>query len=1842
MEPRKPDTPAWPLTPMQQAMLFRSLAMPEAGYYVQQMVCTLDERLDVDRFRQAWELVASRHDTLRTCVQWRQDVPPQQLVQPHTCIPLEHVDATGLRPDQRAQRLEEFLAADRQRGMALDQPPLWRLTLLRWSAEAWTCIWTFHHLLLDGRSHCRVLEEVFAAYAAPDAAPPPPSRPFQNYVGWLSQQNHTSAAAFWKQQLEHFPGAWGLPTLWAGPEISSGPDTHGLQQLELDVETTQRLRSLAKSHGVTLNNLVQGAWALALGRYNGTDEVVFGATRACRHWGDQSADDSVGLLINTVPFRVRIAPDLPLARWLRGLREQQVALRPHEHSALSQIRQWAGLPGDAPLFRTLLVFENFRPEERLARLGAGRRFVLREKTDVLTLAAYAGQTLVLAAEYERIQYSDIGIRMALAHLRQLLMAMLAAPADSRLGDLAMITPEELELMRGPWQGPCIPYPDNTGVHRLVEEQVEHAPDGIAIECGAERITFAALNRRANQLARRLLQLGQQQDRVGVCLERSPDIIVAFLAIVKAGMVYVPLDPVNPRERLTFYLNDSGATILLTQRILVPNIPPGRVLPLCLDDEHERAELATLDSGNLDVAIGPEDEIYILFTSGSTGQPKGVIGTHRCVCNMAMTQRQAFDVSPGDRVLQLSSPNFDASVFEIILALQTGATLVVTPLEQMQAGPTLAACLKEQRISFILGTPSGWKTMAPIPLPDVRLLTLGGEVITADLVARWTALGRRFINIYGPTECTVWSSYEDCLHDGNHPSIGRPLPNFKYYVLNEKLRPVPVGVPGELFIGGPGVARGYLNRPELTAERFLVDPFSPDTGARMYRTGDLVRWLPDGRVGYLRRMDFQVKFRGMRIELGEIEAILCQHPHIREAVVLLQDDQLLACLVADPPTPTPQELRRFLEMKLQRFMIPERFAFLAELPRTISGKVDRKALLAQSTQPQAVTTPSTPATVRSVTAAERQQLLVEWNQTALAVPCESSIVELVEAQVRQRPDHPALQQDGEVFTYAALNRRANHIADQLRQAGLRTEEPVVILMECSFEFVCAMFGVLKAGGAYVPLDAAIPTSRAEFIVRDCGARFALVQSDLKEKLRTTGLALLDGTESKPVDTVSPPGSHPPATPHQRAYIIYTSGSTGRPKGVEIEHHSLLNLVTFYRQRCDLTPNDRATMLANVSFDASVADLWPYLAVGACVHIPPPPLVADPERLVAWLTQQRITISFLPTVIAELALACTWPEHTALRLMLTGGDTLRVRPRPNLPFQLLNTYGPTENTVDSIWSVVAPGEHAERPPIGRPIGNVQAYVLDEQQQPVPVGVPGELYLGGAQVGRGYLNQPGLTRIKFIPDPFSNNASSRLYRTGDWVRWRADGELDFIGRMDDQIQIRGSRVELGEIEEVLRQHPAVREACVRPLLENNTVQGVVAYVVAEGEPMELRLHLRAFLGKNLPCPMLPQNFTFLPALPRNTSGKVDRQALPPPDPQGTLVLTTSTPPRNEIERQLLGLFEDVLKVQGVGIEDNFFELGGHSLLSLRLLNRIEQHFGLKIPIAALFQTPTVAQLAPRLSADAAQVPVHKLPACVVLLRAGPVNPPLFLVTGAGGGAHWFQGIARHMADRRAVYALEMLALSDHGRYGSIQEIAAEFLVALRQVQPRGPYLLGGFSVGGHVAFEMAQRLHDAGEKIDLLALIDCYGPDLDARLSRQIWVYLCNFLQRNQQEKIQFFHEKVAWLRFLWRIRSSNRDTREKQNEIDRAMAAQVAAAERYAAQPWRGDIVLMRSSIQPNRLSADEYCGWRSHIAGAIAIHVIPGNHFALFQPPQDQLIARLLGNYISKTGAPEPSLQNETP
>jgi amino acid adenylation domain-containing protein len=928
---------------MQQGMLFNSLLEPGSGAEVEQFIIHLHHPVQVEPLRAAWRRVTGRHEILRTAFRWQGVETAEQVVWPEVDLPWQVVEWPG------EEGYAAWLRADRLRGFALDAAPLQRLALFRRADEEWTLVWTFHHALLDGRAMVLLLREVFSLYEAAAEgreAELAPLRPYRDYTAWFAAQDWSAGQGFWRALLDGVPSPTPVPL--AGPVRDDAVTEEYLQRsVRVPAETTAALQALAAERGLTLNAMVQAAWAVLLARHAGREDVVFGTTRACRRSAAGGAESVVGPTFNTVPVRVRLPAGATLLDAAEQVRAQSVAVRPHESTPLQRIQEWCGAPG-APLFETLAVFE-FQPmTETLAALGGGwpRRTVqiLRKSGFPLTLSAYGGREALLTLTYAPSRFSADAIDRLLGHLRAVLEAFAADPARPA-ADVELLSADEKAALAAWGDGGMPPGELPSTMPAAFAAAAGRAPDAPAVACAREALSYGALQARANRLAHHLRGLGvRAESRVAILAERGSDAVAAALAVMKAGGAYVPLDPAWPAERIAFALRDCGARVLLAGRALLDAVPAqSAAAVVCLDDAAAWAEApAAAPSGR----VLPEHAAYVVYTSGSTGTPKGVVVEHRALMNLVRWHLHAFGVTAADRAAQLAGAGFDAAVWETFPYLACGASLRVVPDEVRSDPAALQRLALDERLSLLfLPTPLvdgflalDWPADAPL-----RAVLAGGDALRVRPSPRHPFV---LVNNYGPTENAVVSTSGAVAARGaGAPSIGRPTGGVRAYVLDARLRPVAAGAPGELFVAGRSLARGYLGRAGLTAERFVPDPLSPRPGARMYATGDRVRWTDAGELEFLGRTDFQVKVRGFRIEPGEVEAALAAHPAVRDAVVMAVGEGAEKRLVGyvGAGGTDADALRAHLRRRLPEYMVPAALVVMERLPLNANGKVDRGAL-----------------------------------------------------------------------------------------------------------------------------------------------------------------------------------------------------------------------------------------------------------------------------------------------------------------------------------------------------------------------------------------------------------------------------------------------------------------------------------------------------------------------------------------------------------------------------------------------------------------------------------------------------------------------------------------------------------------------------------------------------------------------------------------------------------------------------------------------------------------------------------------------------------------------------------
>ncbi|MFW3163443.1 syringopeptin non-ribosomal peptide synthetase SypA [Pseudomonas syringae pv. syringae] len=2094
----------YPLAPLQEGILYHHIAAEQGDPYLLQATFALRDPAHIRRFAEGLQAMIDRHDILRTALVWEGLEQPLQVALRRVELSMEQITLAPDGGDIVAQLQNRFDPHECR--LDLSQAPLIHLAFAEDSEnQRWVAILLFHHIALD-HTALDVMSAEMLAHLQGTAAQLPAAMPYRNYVGQarlgVSREQHE---AFFREML----GDVDEPTLPFGLLEVQG-DGQGIKEVRhaLAADLSQRLRTQARQLGVSAASLHHLAWARVLGSASGREDVVFGTVLLGRMQSGLGADRALGMFINTLPLRVDVGT-CAVRQAVRQTHARLTALLGHEHAPLVLAQRCSAVAAASPLFSALLNYRHSPAREA----SGGERWAdtqvlgVRERTNYpLTLSVDdQGDGFLLsvqvAAGFDGQRICSY-MQTALNHLVE---ALESAP-DSAVRDLSVVPETESQQLLVAFNDTTRDYPQQQTVHGLFEAQVRAYPEACAAIHDGVAVSYAELNTRANRLARHLLGLGVQPgDSVAILLERSLDLLASQLAVLKCAAVYVPLDVNAPVERQSFMIEDSRAHVLLTHsHVSLTTVAPRVDLDGLTLDGMKDTDLALPQSS--------ESVAYIMYTSGSTGIPKGVLVPHRAISRLVINNGYA-DFNAQDRVAFASNPAFDASTLDVWAPLLNGGCVVVIGQNDLLSPLNFQRLLLEQAVNVLWMTAGLFHQYASglgEAFSRLRYLIVGGDVLDPAVIGRVLANSppQHLLNGYGPTEATTFSAtYEVVSVDNGSIPIGKPVGNSRLYVLDNQGQPVPLGVPGELYIGGQGVARGYLNRDELTLEKFVADPFDSAPQARLYRTGDLVRWRADGNLEYLGRNDDQVKIRGFRVELGEIEARLAEHSDIREAVVLCRQDEpgdkrLVAYVTAQQPETALdiEHLRNHLQGLLPDYMVPAAYVQLDALPLTANGKLDRRALPAPDSQslisrgyeaPQgevetllasiwadvlqvgqvgrhdhffelgghsllAVTliermrqvglsadvrvlfsqttlaalaaavgggtevvvpanlipercelitpdllplislpqmqidqiaasvpggmanvqdiyplaplqagilyhhisaeegdpytlkalfglcdrtrlddfsgalqgvinrhdilrtavlweglaepvqvvlrraelqvtelfldpadgpvdeqlhqrfdprhyrldvrqaplmqivfshdpvndrwlamllfhhmvndatslqvvlhevqahllgqsaalgepvpyrnyvaqarlgvsdarheaffrdmlgdideptlpfglqdvqdggrdieeacvtlttelnrrlraqarqagvsaaslmhlawarvlgsvsaceqvvfgtvllgrmqagdgadralgmfintlplrvdvgaatvveglkathgqltallghehaplvlaqrcsgvaapaplfsallnyrhmaqtritaqyegawqgietfnakdntnypltlnvddagdgfrlsvlvtaeigaqrlcdymqaaieqlvqaleqTPAAPLNSLSILpAAERRQVVVDFNATATDSPRQMTVHALFEAQAQRTPEAAAVAHDATTLSYHELNLQANRLAAKLLELGVQPGDSVALLLPRSIDLVLSQLAVLKCAAIYVPLDINAPQERQTFMVQDSQAVLVLTYST--ENL-DSGTQRLD-LDTRPASTVPADNPNPLACADSVAYIMYTSGSTGTPKGVLVPHRAVSRLV-IDNGYADFNRQDRVAFASNPAFDASTLDVWAPLLNGGCVIVVEQSVLLSQEAFRALLLAQSVSVLWLTAGLFHQYADGLMEVFAGLRYLIVGGDVLdpaviaRVLAR-GAPQHLLNGYGPTEATTFSTTYEITAADHGGIP-IGRPIANSQVYVLDALRQPVAVGVPGELYIGGQGVAKGYLNRDELSATQFVANPFSEHDDALMYRTGDLGRWRADGNLEYLGRNDGQVKIRGFRIELSEIETVLATHPAVQEV-VLLARQDSGEKRLVAYFTLREPQQTLEIEtLRSHLQARLPDYMVPAAYVRLDALPLTANGKLDRKVLPAPDSQA-LVSRGYEAPQGEVENLLATIWAEVLKVEQVGRHDHFFELGGHSLLAVSLIERMRQA-GLSADVRVLFGQPTLAALA------------------------------------------------------------------------------------------------------------------------------------------------------------------------------------------------------------------------------------------------------------------------------------------
>ncbi len=1735
----------FPLSYTQRALWYLHQLAPQSSAYNEAFALRIRFGLEYPTLQEVWRALIDRHPVLRTTYTSRHGAPVQQ-VQSHVDLQFEETDAS----DWSEARLQSALEEAAHRPFDLERGPIFRYNLFKRANQECILALAVHHLAVDLWSMATLMRETQLLYAARmaglETSLPLLTHQYKDFVEWQAQllagPRGEQLWNYWGRKLAGELPLLNLPTDRPRPPVQTYRGaTHSFR---LGEDLTRQLKALAKAEQATLFTLLLAGYQVLLARCTGQEDILVASPTAGRNRAE--FEGIVGLFVNPVALRANASGNPPFTTFLHQVRQTVLDALEHQdfpyallverllpdrdpnRSPLCEVtfmlQKAQGFEAGLREHRENIIYGAPMHEIKGFRTAMGGQpvelFPLEHhiaRTDLELTMVEAGGGLMGCILYNTDLF-DASTIVRLAGHFETLLGGIVADRRQRLADLPLLTAAQTRQLLVQWNETASVPPPEACIHHLFEVQAERTPEATALLSPDGPMTYRDLNRRANQVAHYLRGLGAGPETlVALCMEHSRDMVIGLLGILKAGCAYLPLDPAYPKDRLAFMLDDAQASLVLTEQRLAARLPAHSARTICLDSDGEA--ISRHSDASCASRVQPGNLAYVIYTSGSTGKPKGVEIEHRGVCNLARAQARAFDVRAESRVLQFASLSFDASVSEVFMALTTGAALCLPSALAQLTGPTLIGLLRDQEITHATLPPSVLAVLPAEELPALRSLVIAGEACPAELVARWAG-GRRVFNAYGPTENTVCATIGECGTAGGNPDIGCPMDHVQVYVLDRHLYPVPIGVAGELYIGGVGLGRGYRNRADLTEEKFIPHPWS--TGARLYRTGDLARWRPQGTLDFLGRADQQVKVRGFRIELGEIEAVLRQHPAVQDAAVVVRQDhpgqeRLVAYVVARHGPAADESVRAWEAERLSQW----------------------EALYDQTSS-------------RAEPHPDPMFDFTGWNSSYTGLP-------IPQKEMREWADQTVAR---------ILAQRPRRVLEIGCGCGL-------ILLRLAPD--CALYCGTDISAV------AVATLKQQVAKR----QDALPEVQLWHRMADN----FEGIEAGAFDT-----------------IVLNS---------VVQYFPDINYLVRVLERA--VP---AVRPGGVVFIGDVRSLPLLEAFHASVELQQAPAgltkaqlqervrrrVANEEELVidpAFFAALQTHLPAISHVEIQIRRGRHHNELTRFRYDVI----LRVgRPTPSAQDIRELDWGQEALTVAALRQLLVDSE----PPLvvlkGVPNARLEAaaHTLDWMHGPQPPATAAEL-----------------RQAADLLAPPAGVDPEDLWRLGDelpyavavrWSRGHPQRSLDVLLQRTVAGEPSGP---VSVVEQPVPIEPWSRYA-------NHPLKGLVAARLVDP--------LRRYLNEQLPAYMVPAAFVVLDALPVTPNGKLDRRALAAPDRARSDAEGNFIAPRDSLERELADVWEEILGVRPIGVRDNFFQLGGHSLSVVRMTAQVQKRLGYSVPLASLLQGGTIEQLAAAIRGQ------HGSPSPLVALQPAGSKSPFFCVH-AGGNVLCYQDLGRHLGPERPVFALEATASnSPPAAPATVEETAAQYVAAILNAQPQGPYHLGGWSIGGTVAYEMAIQLEAKGAQVGLVALLDVplfedsqpsdrfddsaslllFVDQVAAHMGHHLFLNELGLRSLAAPDQLPYVLQQAQAAGLL----PADIEASQAQAYF-RVFQAGLAAMARYRPQPFGGKLVLFQPQQSLQNILPDSRSRWRELARGGLDIHEAPGNHYTMLGSPNVAMLAKQL-------------------
>ncbi len=1639
--------------------------------------------IDIPSFHKAIHALLERHEILRTTIHMIDGEPRQRV---HS---VEEFDFEVIHTKVNEDRLVDFVEKEALLPFDLSVSSI-RARLIQSSNERYTLVLVLHHIVTDGWSTNVLLKDFLAFYnyfsAGTSLNLPKLRIQYKDYSHWQHEQlKHgklNTSKEYWHEKLSGELTSLKLP-LDAKRSMQKEQKGAGVSFL-IDNKTVEKLKELGNQHNASLFMVMTAIVKALLFRYTGQDDIIVGSPVSGRN--HRELENQVGFYSNTVVLRSSIKGAYDIHQLLAEV--TSVLLEAYEHQFYPYDMLVDELSHESEMNRNPLFDVMVSMDTDIGDINSNQDSYYTDeiitddegvnKFDItFSFLEQGNGNCKIDINYNTSLFlKEKMVKMA-SHLKNMVLSIVEN-TNQRIDTITYLSIEEKNQILYEFNNTAKAHSNDISLKELIECNVQKTPNAIGLLSWNEELTFNELNVRANRLSNYLSQTFsvQRGEYIGIMMDESVDRIIALLSIIKLGAIYVPIDVSYPRERKEYIINDTQLGLLITDD--TSDIAHDDLTVLHLRTVKDDIEKAI--KTNPKVYVNSEDIFAVLYTSGSTGDPKGVMIKNKGIVNRIQWLWDTYQFDNNDVIYQKTPIVFDVSIGELFMPLCFGAKLLVA---KSRSNQEIVDNIQKFNVTYIHFSPTmlnkflETKEENTDELSTLRFVFASGEELLKETVNRYYSKYKvPLINLYGPTEASIEVSiYETKPNDLLIP-IGKPISNVHLYILDSGCELLPVGIPGEIYIAGVCLAKGYLNQEEKTNERFIPNPYHTDADHRMYKTGDIGRWNSRGEIEFLGRKDNQISIGGNRIEPGEIENKILEHPQVQQvAVVVNQDDYNNDHLVA------------YYVKRAQQPVVSERKKILSK--KSFKTSTQQSSRLKQISQ--------------------------------------LTISEFFEKSAEKYSKDTALVYEGKTMSYYELNNKVNHLAYILKSDyHVQNGDLVGILMDRSEKLIVTILAVLKAGAAYVPIDAEYPESRIKQIVNDSAVHLLVLDIDNQNKYIDTNItklvfddtlnSILNGekiVEKKYGD------------PKDLCYILYTSGSTGMPKGVMVEQYSVVDYINTVIEYFEVSKSDTVIQQSSISFDTSVEEIFPILCAGGKLVLFPEG-GRDVDAMITSVNTNKVTIiSSTPLVINELNQRVEEFVHLP-RIIISGGDQLRESHFNKIPksINLYNTYGPTEATVCASFALIT--ENTKSNVIGSPLKNHRVYLLDDDLKETEYGTLGEIYIAGSGVARGYLNRDEETKKCFLSNILGEDV---LYKTGDMAKWNEDGLLEFYGRKDDQVKIRGYRVEPAEIDAIALIYKEVTNCYTIAKADPNGNKHLITYYVSSTEIDNKKF--RVFLKDRLPQYMVPSYFIRVENFPRTTNGKINIKEFPIPymlrmDRQLSIELkeflksklpmymvptqfrnvdqlpVTATgkinrkelakkslssennpilvKPINKTENELLKIWKSILNQIEISTDHNFFEIGGNSLKATQIVSAIFKELSCTIALKDIYNNPSIIELSQVIKSE------YKDDGLIVKLKNSDKEyENIFFIPPIIGSSTIFKDLATHITGYNC-FGLQCKGFDKETDLDtSIEEMAATFTSEILKIENRKTVTLVAYSMGVPVAFEMCKILEKKSYDVKLICI-------------------------------------------------------------------------------------------------------------------------------------------------------------